>query len=38
MSNPNLNGSDMLEKYPELYEQTLYAEDSMNGMFKKKKK
>lgn len=38
MSNPSLNGGDMLEKYPELYEQTLYTEDSMNGMFKKKRK
>jgi len=38
MGDPNLNRMEMLEKYPELYEQTLYGEDSMNGMFKKKKK
>ena len=38
LSDPNLNGTEMLEKYPELYEQTLYGEESFNGMFKRKKK
>jgi hypothetical protein len=38
MSDPNLNGSEILEKYPELYEQTLYGEESFNGMSKKKKR
>ncbi|MEE9323569.1 MAG: hypothetical protein V3U72_03410 [Candidatus Aenigmarchaeota archaeon] len=38
LSNPNLDGSEMLEKYPELYEQTLYGEESLNGVLKKKKK
>jgi hypothetical protein len=37
LSDPSLNGREILEKYPELYEQTLYGEDSLN-MFKKKKK
>jgi len=30
MSNPNLNERDILEKYPELYEQSLYGEESFN--------
>ena len=38
MSDPNLNGLEILEKYPELYEQTLYGEESLNGMLKRKKK
>jgi hypothetical protein len=38
LSNPKLNGSEILEKYPELYEQTLYGEESFNGMFRRKKK
>lgn len=38
LSDPKLNGIEILEKYPELYEQTLYGEDSVNGMFRKKKK
>ena len=38
LSDPNLNGTEMLEKYPELYEQTLYGEESFNGIFKRKSK
>lgn len=38
MSDPALNGLEILEKYPELYEQTLYGEESVNGTFRKKKK
>jgi hypothetical protein len=38
LSDPNLNEMEMLEKYPELYEQTLYGEESFNGIFKKKKR
>jgi hypothetical protein len=38
LSDPNLNGSEILEKYPELYEQTLYGEESLNGMLKRKSK
>ena len=38
LSDPSLNGMEILEKYPELYEQTLYGEESLNGMFKRKKK
>lgn len=36
MSDPNLNGMKLLERYPELYEQTLYGEESFR--LKKKKK
>jgi hypothetical protein len=38
LSDPNLNGMEMLGKYPELYEQTLYGEESFNGMLKKKRR
>ncbi len=38
LSDPNLNSEEMLEKYPELYEQTLYGEESINGVFRKKRK
>ncbi|NIO20674.1 MAG: hypothetical protein GTN76_08030 [Candidatus Aenigmarchaeota archaeon] len=36
IGDPNLNGMKLLEKYPELYEQTLYGEESFS--LKKKKK
>lgn len=36
MNDPSLNGSEILEKYPELYEQTLYGEESFS--LKKRKK
>ena len=38
LSNPNLNGREMLETYPELYEQSLYGEESLNGILKRKRK
>ena len=38
LGKPSLNGREMLEKYPELYEQTLYGEESIDEIFKKKKR
>lgn len=38
LSDPELNSRVILENYPELYEQTLYGEESVNGVYKKKKR
>lgn len=38
LSNPKMNGGEILEKYPELYEQTLYGEESFNGAVKRRKR
>ena len=37
LGKPEMNGTEILEKYPELYEQTLYGEEPLDAIFKKRK-
>ncbi len=37
LGKPDLNGREMLEKHPELFEQSLYGEDSIDEIFRKKR-